>query len=476
MADAQVGAPAVLDVTIPAGSDLVKLVHQADPTGRHATAVEEYFSNNTTTVAVDPGQWGRIALRGAAGPRLAQLAALDPAEPDPVVLSGADIRLDVATEGLAPAGSSLIADVLCPGAEGTTPAQFEPLPANGTAQLTASLPPCSGLLEDLMAEVPPGSAESQLQGSLTITGIGTGSPGHWAPLPASDLAAGRWYAGSTRDNQVTSARGGFTWGMRTSAGFATLDYRDRPFPLPAIAADTVTPRTGPFDASGLNGEDLPVDVVGTVRTTPGAPGTGVVVDLAYAQLAAEGSFTPTQTQVWLSGDQGPVEAALRRQGVSIDQISTPGGTDASLRRTGPGLADTLFLAEAGAAAVLAAGTAIAALYLLARRRRYELAALLTVGVPRRQLVTSVVVEQVIVVAYGALVGVAAGLASAAVLLGAVPEFATTPVGVGVATFPPAVPLVPALAGAFLAVLCLSATAAVRLVAGTELTQLREAPA
>jgi preprotein translocase subunit SecG len=476
VADAQVGAPTVLDVTIPAGSDLVKLVHQADPTGRYATAVEEYFSDNTTTVAVDPAQWGHIALRGATGPRLAQLAMLDPAEPGPVVLSGADIRLDVTTEGLAPAGSSLIADVLCPGAEGTTPAQFAPLPANGGAQLTASLPPCSGLLEDLMAEVPPGAAQSQLQGSLTITGISAGSSGQWAPLPASDLAAGRWYAGSTRDNRVTSARGGFTWDMRTSAGFTTIDYRDRPFPLPAIAADTVTSRTGPFVASGLNGEDLPVDVVGTVRTTPGAPGTGVVVDIAYAQLAAEGSFTPTQSQVWLSGDQGAVEAALRRQGVSIDQISTPGGTNASLRRTGPGLADTLFLAEAAAAAVLAAGTAIAALYLLARRRRYELAALLTVGVPRRQLVGSALAEQVIVVAYGAIVGVAAGLASAAVLLGDIREFATTPVGVTLATFPPAIPTVPVLAAAFLIVLCASAVAAVRLVAGTELAQLREAPA
>jgi hypothetical protein len=476
VSDAEVGAPTVLDVTIPAGSDLVSLVHQADPTGRYATAVEEYLSDNTTTVAVDPAQWGRIAQRGAAGPRLAQLAMLGPAEPGPVVLSGTDIRLDVTTEGLAPAGTSLIADVLCPGAEGTTPAQFPALPANGTARLTASLPPCSGLLEDLMAEVPPGAAQSQLQGSLTITGIGTGSPGQWASLPASDLAAGRWYAGSTPADRVTSARGGFTWGMRTSAGFATIDYRDRPFPLPAIAAETVTSRTGPFDASGLNGEDLPVDVIGTVRTTPGAPGTGVVVDLAYAQLAAEGDVAPTQSQVWLSGHQGPVEAALRRQGVSIDQITTPAGTDASLRRTGPGLADTLFLAEAAAAAVLAAGTAITALYQLARRRRYELAALLTVGVPRRQLVTSVVVEQVIVVAYGALVGVGAGLASAAVLLGDIPEFATTPVGVTLANFPPVVPTVPVLAAAFLIVLCASVVAAVRLVAGTELAQLREAPA
>jgi putative ABC transport system permease protein len=476
VADSQVGAPTVLHVTIPAGSDLATLVAQADPTGRNATAVEEYFSNDTTTVAVNPAQWGHIALRGTAGPRLSQLATVDPAEPAPLTLKGESLRLDIKTAGLMPAGTSLIADVLSPGATEPTPVQFPALPSDGTAQLTANLPPCPCLLEDLTVEPPPVAfAQSHLQGSVTITGIDTDHSGQWTSLPVSAVGADRWYSGSDNAEQVTSANGGFTWSFQVPAGSATIEYRDRPFPLPAIAASTVTAHTGPFNATGLDGRTLPVDVIATAQTTPGAAGTGIVVDLGYAQLAAEGNLTLTQTQVWLSGDQDHIEANLSRQGVAIDEVSTAEGTAASLRRSGPGLAGILFLAEAAAAAALAAGTAIAALYLLARRRRYELAALLTVGLHRRRLIASVLTEQVLLVGFGALVGVAAGLGSAAALLRDVPEFATAPAGVALASFPPVIPLAPILAGAFLVVLGAAATAAVRLVAGLELTQLREAP-
>lgn len=477
VADSEVGARTVLDVTVPAGSDLQTLVHRADPTGRLATPVEEYFSNNMTTMAVDPGPWGRIALRGRGGPRLDQLAALDPAEPAPLVLSGEMLRLEVADHDVGPAGTILTADILSPGATSPTPVQLGPLPANGTAELSAGMPPCPCLVEDLSAEPPPVAfAQSGLHGTVVLSGFETRSSGHWTALPTAEVGADRWYAGSSANTStVIPGEAGFTWNFAVPNGSATIAYRDRPFPLPAVAADAVTPHPGLLNTTGLNGNTLQVNVVQPVTTTPGAVGTGVIVDLDYAQLAAQGNLTLTQMQVWVSGDRARIEASLRRQGASIDQVSTAAAVAAGLRRSGPGLAGTLFLAEAAAAALLGAGTAVTALYLLARRRRYELAALLTVGVKRTSLVASVLAEQGLVVAYGALIGMAAGLASAVVLLRDVPEFALRPSGVSLANFPPMVPVAPVLVATFLLVLAATVLASVRLVAGTEVTQLREEP-
>ncbi|HWE55770.1 MAG TPA: FtsX-like permease family protein, partial [Acidimicrobiales bacterium] len=475
VAAAQVGAPTVLQVNVPNRTDLSAVVHQADPSGRHATPVEEYFSDATTTLAVNPADWGRIALRGNAGPTLNELEQLHPAEPAPLPISGDSIRLDVTTDQLKPAGSFLVATLVCPGSNSSTPVQLPTPPASGTAQLVAPLP-CAGVLDGITAETPPQAFSSTpIQGSVTINGIDTGSAGNWKSVPTASLGVDRWYAGISTIYTAPSGTG-FTWLFKTSAASATVEYRDRPFPLPAIAASAVIPHPGGFAATGLNGDSLPVNVIATPETIPGSPGTGVIVDLDYARLAAQGNVSPTQSQVWVSGNPAPIEAALRHAGIAIGEVSTSAQVIASLRRTGPGLADTLFLAEAGAAAALAAGTAIVALYLLARRRRYELAALLTAGLSRKRLTISMLVEQLILVAYGALIGIAAGLISAVVLLRDVPEFTTPPLGVHLASFPPGVPIIPVLVAGFVVVLGAAAVAAVRLVAGTELTQLREAPA
>ena len=68
---------------------------------------------------------------------------------------------------------------------------------------------------------------------------------------------------------------------------------------------------------------------------PGAPGTGVVVDLGFAELAAERNLSATRMQVWLAGYPGPVEAHCGR-GVSVDQVSTVAAVTAAFDAEGPG--------------------------------------------------------------------------------------------------------------------------------------------
>ena len=476
VASAQVGARTVLDVTTPFGSNLVALVHQADPTGRYATAVVQNPGDSTSTMGVDPAEWARIALLGGSTPTASQLDRLAPAAPPPLILNGNHVRLVIVTKGLSPAGTSLILNFISPNGIAPTPVQLPVLPASGTVQLTAGLPPCPCRLDDLELEPPPAQfSASNIHGSVSIAGIETDPNGAWTPLAAGFFDPSRWNDPTPGDG-VTPDGTGFKWTFQVAAGTASLYYQDRPNPLPAIVSRSVTTHTGLFNGTGLDGNPVPMDVIATVASTPGAAGTGVIVDLNYAELAAGGNLQDAERQVWVSGRLAEIEQRLAKEGVTVNETSTTAEVNAVLRRSGPGLANTLFLAEAGTAAALATGTAIAALYLLARRRRYELAALMTVGIDRRRLISSVLIEQVLLTTYGAVVGVAAGLTAAVVLLRDIPEFSTRPVGVPLATFPAVLSIAPVLVGGLLLVLATSAAAAVRLVEGAELTQLREAPA
>ena len=57
VAEAEIGAPEVLTVRVPAGQNLGTIVDRIDPSGRLATAVDTYQG----TIAVDPARFARIA-------------------------------------------------------------------------------------------------------------------------------------------------------------------------------------------------------------------------------------------------------------------------------------------------------------------------------------------------------------------------------------------------------------------------------
>jgi putative ABC transport system permease protein len=156
----------------------------------------------------------------------------------------------------------------------------------------------------------------------------------------------------------------------------------------------------------------------------------------------------------------------------------PMESSASLSRfPGAGNANAaLFLADAAAAAILAAGAAILGIFLSARRRRYEYAALEASGVRRRTLGGAVLIELIVVLGFGVLAGIATGLAAAAVVLGSVPEFVTSPSAPSLSYVPPAAPLAAALGGAIGLLIIASVATGAMLIRGIRLDQLREAPA
>ena len=98
-----------------------------------------------------------------------------------------------------------------------------------------------------------------------------------------------------------------------------------------------------------------------------------------------------------------------------------------LGRQAPSLGMLLFLVGAGVAAILATGGALLDLYLLGRRRAFELAAMRAIGVRRLTLAAGVLIEQAMVLGAGVAFGAAGGLLAVRLVLPAVPLYSDRPV-------------------------------------------------
>ncbi len=116
-------------------------------------------------------------------------------------------------------------------------------------------------------------------------------------------------------------------------------------------------------------------------------------------------------------------ARLARAGVRVTGVQTPGDRARSLARQGPSLAALFLVAGACAAAALAVGAAVVNLYLVARRRSFELAALRALGFPARTVSAAALAEQVLVAAIAVIAGLALGVIGSRFGLPSIPEYA-----------------------------------------------------
>jgi putative ABC transport system permease protein len=181
--------------------------------------------------------------------------------------------------------------------------------------------------------------------------------------------------------------------------------------------------------------------------------------------------------VWLAAGALPlIRPKLLASGVRILSDSSISSAVAQFQRQGPALASALFLSDAAAAALLAAGAAILGLYASARRRRYEYAAMEASGVRRRTLRSALLIELAVVLGFGVLVGVATGLTAARFLLRSVPEFTSVPAQPALSYVAAAGPIT-SLLGAAAALLALAAVlSSLALIRGVKADLLREGQA
>jgi putative ABC transport system permease protein len=460
VAEAEIGAPAVLTVRVPAGQNLGTIVDRIDPSGRLATAVDTFQG----TIAVDPARFARIAYWPARPSPSVLTAALRPAAVPPIVLSGDAFRVIVEVDAMSIPDVQLYVSMTT----GASPVLLGTLPARGLTTFTGPLTGCPCVLQRLTLALAGrhGSidvAGSQLNGQLTVAAIDVRSHGQWVPAGSSRLSsAGLWVdqtIGAGGPAVITASSRGLTWTIKDDPGNTApvLAAVNIPDPLPAMVAPAAVQRpTKPFDGNGLDGSDLPMQAAAVLPWVPGAPGYGVIIDRRYAELAAGYNLTTANLQVWLAAGALPIiRPKLMAAHLQIVSSSSAASAAAVLERQGPALASVLFLADAAAAALLSAGAAILGLYTSARRRRYEYAALEASGVRRRTLRAAVLIELAVVLGFGTLIGTVTGLIAARFVLSSVPEF-TSPPAAPTLNFVPAVGPVAALLAVAAGVLVLAA--------------------
>lgn len=479
---AQTGADGVLTVQAPEGKDLAAIVDSIDPGATKAAVVDisSGAGNGTILLAVQPARFAKVAAwqPGFLGQSPASLATeLSPPSVQPVRLPASATALRVRLSGVSgvQSGSVITFWVVETGAlgGGQTPQPTGPIPAGGGV-VTAPLSGCPCLLTMVSIDAPLAdrSVPSQSSGGVTLSDLSVqlSSGGGWTPVSgALASTSGAWLAGAeTAGPGCTSTTGNVAgngtimhWSFRAIGGCsAALRRNDVPSPVPALVSTGVTTTRNPVSTLGLNGEELTVSPVVLAAAVPGAPGTGVVVDRTLAQRAAYFTNAGTVTeQVWTApGALDEIRSRLAAAGVVINSVATIGQAQTVLERQGPALASVLFVAAAGAAALLAAGAAVLGLYQAGRRRRHEYAALIAGRVSRRSLRASVLIEQLVVLGFGCLTGIVAGLVAAALVLRNVPEFRSPPTSPPLLYSPPPVPVgVPLLVA--VAVLAVAATVA-----------------
>lgn len=496
VAGARVGAPVVLSVSAPPGKSVGAIVDKADPSGQLATVVDTYIGVTGSTagqytIGVDPARFARIASwpRSLSAGAIARLTAgLAPPAAPPIVLTGDALRVKVDVASMSLPGEVLYANVTT----GASPVTLGALPRHGTVTLTADLTGCPCVLESLALtlaaqEIHIGALNAQLSGRLTIASLDVRDHGTWRPTGGSqDLRTATAWRDKTLGQAVhqavppvTAGPQGLTWSITGVTGKIdpTLGSANTPSPLPAlVAAPLATPGQSTFSGAGLDGAPLLMRVLGVLRWVPGAPSNGVIVDRQYAEIAAGENLIAVGEQVWLKAGALPlIRSRLVASGVTITSERSIAATAAQIARQGPGLASVLFLGDAAAAAVLAAGAAMLGLYVSARRRRYEYAALEASGIRRRALRGAVLTELAVVLGFGTLAGAATGLVGAILVLRNVPEFISTPLEPTLTYVPQAGQVAGLLGGAVGLLVIAAVISSVTLIRGVRAEMLREAP-
>jgi predicted lysophospholipase L1 biosynthesis ABC-type transport system permease subunit len=196
----------------------------------------------------------------------------------------------------------------------------------------------------------------------------------------------------------------------------------------------------------------------TATVLPAVLDQGVILDLSFLRAQLPDFDNEANWQVWLSPTAPPdATARLRAAGLVIGPARTEHARLIELGRQGPALSLFLLLACAIVGSVLAVGGTAISISASARRRSFEMAALRTVGVTKPALYRAGVLEQLLLLGTAVVLGIPAGILAARLAMPVIPEFAdTTPIALQYGPNP--VPVV-LFAIAFSAIVGLSAAVA-----------------
>jgi putative ABC transport system permease protein len=470
-----VGASKVLTVSVHPGTNFLSAVRAADASGDSAMAAVLENTTDGTTLAVDASRMNGVMSwpngLGAGGAKAVARNLVPRGLSPRVLVSGDAVRVTVVTKQSAQPAPQLAIDFFDNSYQ--TPQQVELgslVPGPWTYQASiAGLCPSSCRLVDLgITWSPPPTAESESPPlDVEFTSLSEHAGGKWVQISTDLGKVVRWTspAGGAR---LSSSSGGLeaTATLNTYGTPIEIAPFDVPSKLPAVVTPTVAEFSSGLGTSlsivGLDGATLSAEQVGEIPALPRV-GSAALVDLGVAERMLTGPFANETTQVWLSRDApADIEARLAKEGMTVVSTDSVQARENTSEHGGVELAYTLFLISAVAAGALAVGTTGFAIVVSTRRRETEFAAMTAVGISTRSLRRSVQTEQAVVVGAGLLLGIVAGVVSAAVALKTLPEFVALGPGPPLQMNLP-VPDLLAAAGALIAALGLTVVLASSLV-------------
>jgi len=427
-----VGAPTVLLVRTQGAADLRRVVRQVDPQGRWAMAAERWLpfgGLRGTVLAVDSDALPRVAHWRAdfADQPLGQVAAgIGRSAPPPVHITAEEIGLDVTTVQ-PPAQPAELHVLLTRGSQQVSAPLGRLRP--GSSRYTARVSGCSGgctLTGVAVGLVQAPSSEPALPVALRLTGVVERSGAVWRAVPFDLALAGGWHqqpAQGSTTSSVGAQASAVDWRFAVGGNqTAVLLHSALAWPLHVAPGQDVFEHPDRPSVSNFTGPPVPVTAEPTVRVVPQQGREATLVDLDAVRLAVPRFEEFAEQQVWLS-DGAPADATqrLRAAGLQVVEVRTTAARRSLLDRTAPALGLELFAYAGVLAALLAAAATAVALYLSGRRRAFEMAAMLAVGVPRRSLLVAAATEQLLVLGTALVLGGLGGLGAATLVLPAVPE-------------------------------------------------------
>ncbi|HEY7421853.1 MAG TPA: FtsX-like permease family protein [Gaiellaceae bacterium] len=437
LANFEVGAGRVVDVSVRPGFDLERAVRRADPSGRQAMAAEVYRSSYGRLLAVDSKRLSEVAtwphgLTAQAADVIAR--RLSPPEPPPVVVRGDAVRLTLAVPRHTPAVSLVVGlyDVEFGSTSTLELGPVEPGRHVYSAPLNGDCPRVCRVL-DLSPSWENPSEHFRHVVRIGLLGVsGHAAGGTWRPVPYGSAATwtattpGTHVEGSTARRGVVFAAPGALVG---ESGGVIVAPASTVVHVPAVVTSTLAqlnppaPPANSVSLQDLDGNPLTVEAIAVAPTLPLLGTNGAMVDLRLAERALTGPPIDSTAQIWLSDSAGPgILRALRGTGVRIGTTRRASTVQSGLDRSGTALGYDLMLIISPIAALLALGTIMFNIVADGQRRRGELRSLAVAGIPGRLVRRSLLLENAAVLGTALVVGTAIGFAALALALPSLPEF------------------------------------------------------
>lgn len=439
----QEGAPVVLQVDVRPGVNFLGAVEAADPSGREAMAAVSVQASDGLTLAVDASRLAAVMSwpKDLSSMSAADIArALRPPTTPPVMVPNSDrleLTVDLAT-ALKPAP-----DLQMQLYDEQYPSEFTVdfgLLRQGRHTYSASLLgacPMGCRLDYFTLlwtpgghHAPPGAHHTVLH----LISMASRRDGVTTALPMRFSQSGAW---SGTDAAAAETPGGLVVesDLADSPTPPEISLTDVPTLLPAVVTtglaqlDANPAQPGEFQAVGIDQNQIDVHSVAYVPALPRLGATGSMVDLDFAQLVESQAPAGATFEIWCAHrPTSALIARLAQRGVTVTGSTQSATYLHEYQHSGDSLAFDLFGFAAAAALLLALGALLFSTASTARSRGIELSGLTAVGVSRRALRASIVIESLMVSLVGTLLGWGAGVAGASLAIASLPEFALGRVG------------------------------------------------